>query len=114
VEDSITARSLLRNIIESAGFDVTTAVDGVEAMDVLKKEQFTLVVSDIEMPRMNGIELTTRIRSDQELADLPVILVTALESADDRQRGMEAGANAYINKSNFEQNNLIETIQRLI
>ena len=114
VEDSITARSLLRNIIESAGFDVATAVDGAEALEVLSKEKFTLVVSDIEMPRMNGIELTTRIRSDPELNDLPVILVTALESADDRQRGMEAGANAYINKSNFEQNNLIETIQRLI
>ncbi|NQV02486.1 MAG: response regulator, partial [Bacteroidia bacterium] len=113
-EDSITARSLIRNILETAGYVVQTAVDGEEAFQLLKKEWFDLLVSDVEMPGMNGFELTSRIRDDQKLSELPVILVTALESADDRQRGMEAGANAYINKSSFEQSNLVETIHRLI
>lgn len=113
-EDSITARSLIRNILETAGYVVKTAVDGQEAFQLLKKEWFDLLVSDVEMPRMNGFELTSQIREDQKLSELPVILVTALESADDRQRGMDAGANAYINKSSFEQSNLVDTIHRLI
>ena len=113
-EDSITARSLIRNILETAGYIVQTAVDGEEAFQFLQKEWFDLLVSDVEMPRMNGFELTSRIREDQKLSELPVILVTALESADDRQRGMDAGANAYINKSSFEQSNLVETIHLLI
>jgi two-component system chemotaxis sensor kinase CheA len=86
----------------------------MEAFDLLQNESFDLVVSDVEMPRMNGFELTAKIRSDKNHTDLPVILVTALETADDKQRGMEVGANAYIVKSSFEKSNLIETIQRLI
>lgn len=113
-EDSITIRTLLRNFIENAGFTVKTAVDGMEAYTFLQNENFDLVVSDVEMPRMNGFELTAKIRDDKKYGDIPVILVTALESAYDKQRGMEAGANAYIIKSSFEKSNLIETIQRLI
>lgn len=113
-EDSITLRSLLRNIIESFGYQVKTAVDGMEAFQFLKNETFDLVVSDVEMPGLNGFDLTTKIRSDKLLADTPVILVTALDSASDRQRGMESGANAYIVKGSFEQSNLIEMIRRLI
>jgi two-component system chemotaxis sensor kinase CheA len=113
-DDSITSRSLLRNIIESAGFVVTTAVDGFEAYKLLQEESFDLLVSDIEMPRMNGFELTVKIRSDKKISELPVILVTALEQPSDRQRGMESGANAYIVKSSFEQSNLIDAINRLI
>lgn len=113
-EDSITIRNMLRNLLEAAGFVVNTAVDGQDALEQLQHAAFDAVVSDIEMPRMNGFELTARIRSDKSLADLPVVLVTALESPDDRARGMEAGANAYIVKSSFEKGNLIETINRLI
>ena len=113
-EDSITIRSMLRNFLESAGYAVKTAVDGQEAHGFLQEEKFDLVVSDIEMPHMTGFELTAKIREDKNLSDLPVILVTALESADDRQRGMDLGANAYIVKSSFEQSNLVETIRRLI
>lgn len=114
VEDSITVRSMLRNFIETAGFTVKTAVDGLEAYNFLQNEIFDIVVSDIEMPRMNGFELTVKIREDKSLSDMPVILVTALETADDLKRGMDAGANAYIVKSSFEKSNLIETIRRLI
>ena len=113
-DDSITSRSLLRNIVESAGFIVKTAIDGLEAYSLLQEEHFDLVVSDVEMPRMNGFELTTKIRSDKNLSDLPVILVTALEQPSDKQRGMECGANAYIVKSSFEQSNLIEAIHRFV
>jgi two-component system chemotaxis sensor kinase CheA len=114
VEDSITARTLLKNILETAGFDVKTAVDGIDAFTALKTEDFDLVVSDVDMPRMNGFDLTVKIRSDKKFADLPVVLVTALESREDRERGIDVGANAYIVKSSFDQSNLLEIIRRLL
>ncbi len=113
-EDSITARTLLRNILETAGYQVRTAVDGIDALTRLRTEHADLVVSDVDMPRMNGFELITKIRADSELADLPVVLVTSLDSREDRERGVEAGANAYIVKSSFDQSNLLEVIKRLI
>jgi len=114
VEDSITSRMLLKNILESAGFYVKTAVDGVDALNALRTEKFDLVVSDVEMPRMNGFDLTVRIRADQKLSQLPVVLVTSLGSREDRERGIDAGANAYIVKSSFEHSNLLEIVSRLI
>jgi two-component system chemotaxis sensor kinase CheA len=114
VEDSITTRTLLKNILESAGYDVVTAVDGVDAVTRLKSAPFDLVVSDVDMPRMNGFELTAKIRSDKSMADLPVVLVTALASGEDRERGIDVGANAYIVKSSFDQSNLLEVLKRLI
>src|SRR4030042_24341 len=114
VEDSITARTLLKNILESAGYNVKTSVDGVEAWTELKIEEFDLVISDVDMPRMNGFDLTAKIRSDKKLADMPVMLVTALESREDRERGIDVGENAYIVKSSFDQSNLLEIMQRLI
>jgi len=112
-EDSITVRNMLRNYLETAGFEVKTAFDGQEAYEKLLAEDVDIVVSDVEMPRMNGFELTAKIRSDTRLSRLPVVLVTALESPDDKRRGMDAGANAYIVKSSFEKSNLIDTINRL-
>jgi two-component system chemotaxis sensor kinase CheA len=114
VEDSITARALLKNILEAAGYNIKTAIDGVDAFTALKTENFDLVVSDVDMPRMNGFDLTEKIRSDKKLAELPVVLVTALESREHRERGVEVGANAYIVKSSFDQSNLLEVIGRLI
>lgn len=114
VEDSITSRTLLKNILESAGYQVTTAVDGVDAYSAIKAGTFNLVVSDVEMPRMDGFELTSRIREDKHLGELPVILVTALDSREYRERGVDVGANAYIVKSSFDQSNLLEVIQRLV
>jgi two-component system chemotaxis sensor kinase CheA len=113
-EDSFTSRGLLKAILEAAGYRVTTANDGLEAWNALKQGQFDLLVSDVEMPRLDGFTLTSRIRADRTLADLPVVLVTALHSAEDRARGLEAGANAYLAKSGFEQDNLLEAIRRLI
>ncbi|MCL5288081.1 MAG: hybrid sensor histidine kinase/response regulator [Acidobacteria bacterium] len=113
VEDSITSRTLLKNILEAAGYEVRTAVDGVDGYTQLRTEQFDLVVSDVDMPRMNGFDLTAKIRSDKKFAELPVVLVTALESREDRERGIDVGASAYIVKSSFDQSNLLEVVRRL-
>ncbi len=113
-EDSITARTLVKNILEAAGYHVKTAVDGVEAFTALKTETFDVVVSDVDMPRMSGFELTAKIRADKKCSGLPVVLVTALESREDRERGIDVGANAYIVKSSFDQSNLLEVIRRLL
>jgi two-component system chemotaxis sensor kinase CheA len=113
-EDSITSRTLLKNILEFAGYTVKTAIDGAEALAVLATETFDLVVSDVEMPRMSGFDLTLRIRADKRLAQLPVVLVTALDSRQDREHGADVGASAYIVKSSFDQGNLLEVVRRLI
>lgn len=113
-EDSFTSRGLLKAILEAAGYRVTTANDGLEAWNALKQGQFDLLVSDVEMPRLDGFTLTSRIRADRELAELPVVLVTALHSAEDRARGLDAGASAYLAKSGFEQDSLLDAIRRLI
>ncbi len=113
-EDSITARALLKNILESAGYDVKTAVDGAEALALLRSEEFDLLISDVDMPRMSGFELTAKVRGGKKLRDLPVILVTALESREHREQGIEVGASAYIVKSSFDQSNLLSVVSRLI
>jgi two-component system chemotaxis sensor kinase CheA len=113
-EDSITSRMLLKEILESAGYVVSTAIDGEDAFSALQKAQFDLVVSDVEMPRMNGFDLASKIRDDERYAHLPVVLVTGLESQTDRERGINAGANAYVVKGSFDQSNLLETIRQFL
>lgn len=113
-EDSITSRSLLKSILEAAGYRVETAVDGLEAYTKLRSGAFDLVVSDVDMPRMNGFGLTAKIREDRKLAELPVVLVTALESRGDREHGIDVGASAYIVKSSFDQTNLLDVIRRFL
>jgi two-component system chemotaxis sensor kinase CheA len=114
VEDSITSRSLIKGILESAGYRVSVAVDGMDGLAALRSGQFDLVVSDVEMPRMDGFDLTAKLRSEIRFAGLPVILVTALDSREHKERGIEVGANAYIVKSSFDQSNLLDAVRRLI
>jgi two-component system chemotaxis sensor kinase CheA len=114
VDDSITTRTVERNLLEAAGYRVSVAVDGSEAWTLLGTEEFDIVVSDVDMPHVNGFELTSRIRADQRLAELPVVLVTALESREDKERGIQVGANAYVIKSSLDQSNLLEIIQRFL
>jgi two-component system chemotaxis sensor kinase CheA len=114
VEDSITSRMLLKNILESAGYQVKTAVDGLDALSKLKTEPFDGVVSDVQMPKLDGFSLTEKIRADRKLSEMPVVLVTALERPEDRERGVDVGANAYIVKSSFDQSNLLEALRRLM
>lgn len=113
-DDSVTSRMLIKNILETSGYSVETATDGMEALTSLRSREFDLLVSDVEMPRMNGFELTSSVRSDQKLHEMPVVLVTALSSRQDRERGIDAGANAYIVKSSFDQSDLLSVISNLI
>lgn len=114
VEDSITSRVLLKNILESAGYEVMVAADGSDGFDKYRQTEFDLVVTDVEMPRMNGFELTAKIRHESERPNVPIIVVTSLASLEDRKRGVEVGASAYFVKSNFEKSNLLDMVERLI
>jgi two-component system chemotaxis sensor kinase CheA len=111
-EDSLTTRTLEKNILEAAGFDVTTAVDGEDALIKLYEKTFDIVVSDVQMPRLDGFALTERIKKDQRFKDLPVILVTALQTDADKKRGIEAGADAYLTKAVFDQKRFLEIVHR--
>jgi two-component system chemotaxis sensor kinase CheA len=114
VDDSVTTRTLERSILEAAGYEVATAADGAEAWALLEQSGADLVVSDVEMPRMDGFGLTARIRASARFRTLPVVLLTALESERDRIRGVEAGASAYLGKSAFDQSQLLDVIGQLI
>ncbi|WP_082218463.1 hybrid sensor histidine kinase/response regulator [Kamptonema formosum] len=114
VEDSIATRTQEKRILESAGYEVVTAVDGLDGFNKLKTRSFDAVVSDIQMPNLDGLGLTAKIRQLKEYRELPIILVTSLASDEDKRRGAEAGANAYITKSSFNQDVLLETLRRLV
>ncbi|MBF0176219.1 MAG: response regulator [Magnetococcales bacterium] len=114
VEDSLTSRMMMKNILEVAGYEVHTAMDGEDGLKKLREQAVDLVVADVEMPLMNGFEMTERIRADAALAHLPLILVTSLSSRQDRERGIHAGANAYMVKAEFDQGNLLEIIEGLL
>ncbi|HEY9807712.1 MAG TPA: hybrid sensor histidine kinase/response regulator [Halomicronema sp.] len=114
VEDSIATRTQEKRILESAGYEVITAVDGLDGYNKLKERNFDGVVSDIQMPNLDGLGLTEKIRQHKEYSELPVILVTSLASDEDKRRGASAGASAYITKNAFNQEVLIETLKRLI
>ena len=114
VEDSALVRAMEKRILEDAGYEVVAAEDGLDALNALGRRSFAAVVSDINMPNMDGLMLTARIRKEPRYKDLPVILVTALSSDEDKRRGLEVGANAYIPKPSFDQRVLLETLKRLI
>jgi len=114
VDDSVTIRTFEKALLEAAGYDVTAASDGLEAWSMLQKHGCDLIVSDVEMPNMTGFELTEKVRGDQRLKGMPLILVTTLSSDEDRKRGIDAGADAYVIKGSTEQDQLLETVRRLI
>ncbi|MEK6635436.1 MAG: hybrid sensor histidine kinase/response regulator [Planctomycetota bacterium] len=113
-EDSMIAAELEKNILANAGYEVDIAIDGIDAMDKLHGKKYDLLVTDIDMPRMDGFELTSKVRADKRLKDLPVIVVTVREKVEDKRRGIEVSADAYILKKEFDQSNLLNTIKRLI
>jgi two-component system chemotaxis sensor kinase CheA len=114
VDDSVTIRTFEKALLEAAGYDVTAASDGLEAWNFLQKQGCDLIVSDVEMPNMTGFELTEKVRGDQRLKGMPLVLVTTLSSDEDRKRGIDAGADAYVIKGSAEQDQLLETVRRLI
>lgn len=113
-EDSITTRTQEKRILQSAGYEVVAAVDGQDAFNKLGKQPFDAVVSDVQMPNLDGLALAKRIRENPRFKDLPIILVTSLSSDEDLRRGMEVGASAYITKPTFEQKAFLETLRRLV
>jgi len=113
-EDTLSTAMLEKSILESAGFSVVIARDGQEALEKASQERFDLVITDVLMPRMDGFELTLRLKKDSLYKDVPIIIVTTRESDADKRRGLEAGAEAYILKSEFTSEGLLETIERLI
>lgn len=114
VEDALSTRELEKSILEAQGYNVDTAVDGLDALDKLAQGRYDLVVSDVNMPRMDGFELCSTIKRSDQYKDIPVVMVTALDKEEDKRSGIEAGAQAYIVKTAFDQRNLIDAIERLI
>jgi two-component system chemotaxis sensor kinase CheA len=113
-DDSVTTRTLEKSILEAAGYEVQVAVDGANAWQLLQERGADVLVSDVDMPRMDGFSLTETVRGSERFGDLPVVLVTARETEKDKARGIEVGADAYLVKSAFDQKNLLETIAQLL
>ncbi|MEI8395439.1 MAG: response regulator [Rhodospirillaceae bacterium] len=114
VDDSVTTRTLEKSILEARGFRVRLAVDGIDALAELRQNPVDLVISDIEMPRMNGLILLEAIKQDSTLQKIPVILVTSHSNPEDVQRGLNLGADAYIVKQRFDQHELLDAIEQLL
>lgn len=114
IDDSVTTRILERNILKTAGYNVTVATNGLDALTKIMTEKFDLIVTDVEMPEINGFELTERLKKDEKFKNIPVILVTSLASDSDRKKGLGLGANAYITKGGFNQGELLFTIKKLL
>ncbi|MFZ3045407.1 MAG: hybrid sensor histidine kinase/response regulator [Desulfatirhabdiaceae bacterium] len=114
VEDQMTTRLLEKSILEAAGFEVEMAVDGFEAINRLEENPYDLVITDVQMPRMDGFTLTSTLKNDDRFSHLPVIIVTSLESESEKTQGLQAGADAFLLKKSFNQESLIQTIKTLI
>ena len=113
-DDSITTRALEKSILEVHGYEVMAAVDGVEALAMLRSHGADLVISDVQMPRMDGFELLEQIKGDKRLRQTPVIMLTSLERREEQEKGLALGADAYIVKRKFDQRDLLETIQQIL
>ncbi len=114
VDDSITVRTIESNLLKDQGYEVDVAVDGAEAWNAVRVHQYDLVLTDIDMPRMDGIALVSHIRNDSRLAELPVIVVSYKDREEDRLRGMEAGADMYLTKGSFQDNSFVKVVADLI
>ena len=114
VDDSITTRTLEKSILENKGYQVTIAVYGKEAWDALQKQKFALLITDVMMPSVDGFTLTDRVKKNEKLKNMPVIIVTSLGSDAEKKRGIEVGADAYIVKSEFESGILLEIVEQLV
>jgi two-component system sensor histidine kinase and response regulator WspE len=114
VDDSITVRELERQLLENRGYSVGTAVDGLDGWNALRSGHYDLVVSDVDMPRMDGIQLVSQIKQDTRLQAIPVIIVSYKDREEDRIRGLDAGANFYLTKSSFHDQTFLDAVVDLI
>jgi chemotaxis protein histidine kinase CheA/CheY-like chemotaxis protein len=114
VDDSMNTREIEKDILEAKGYDVETAEDGQDALEKTRRKHYDLVLTDVEMPRMDGFALTERLRADEHYQTVPVIIVTSLAKPEDRMRGIQVGADAYLLKNAFDQSSLVDTVRNLI
>ncbi|MGH7226176.1 MAG: response regulator, partial [Gemmataceae bacterium] len=114
VEDSITVREVERQILRNRGYDVSVAVDGQEGWNLARAGAFDLIVSDVDMPRLNGLELIRRVRGTPSLQDVPIVIVSYKDREEDRLHGLEVGANHYLTKSSFHDNTFLQAVVDLI
>ncbi|MFH1860726.1 MAG: hybrid sensor histidine kinase/response regulator [bacterium] len=114
VDDAAVLRELEKSMLEAAGYAIDLAVDGVDGFEKAKKKKYDLIVTDVEMPRMDGFELTKKLRDDAQYKDVPIVIVTAREKEEDKRRGIDVGADAYIVKTSFDQSKLLDTVEQLI
>jgi two-component system sensor histidine kinase and response regulator WspE len=114
VEDSLTVREVERELLQSRGYKVATAVDGVDGWNAVRESDYDLVITDIDMPRMDGIALVKAIKQDLHLKSIPVMIVSYKDRREDRQRGLEAGADYYLTKGSFHDDSLLEAVADLI
>ncbi|WP_330508468.1 hybrid sensor histidine kinase/response regulator [Pseudomonas putida] len=114
VDDSLTVRELQRKLLGNRGYEVAVAVDGMDGWNALRGEDFDLLITDIDMPRMDGIELVTLVRRDQRLQSLPVMVVSYKDREEDRRRGLDAGADYYLAKASFHDDALLDAVVELI
>lgn len=114
VDDSFTTRTLEKNILEANGYQVGIAVDGVEGLNQLQRERYDLVISDVEMPRMDGFALLASIKQDERLSSTPVVLVTSRDRREDQERGLDLGADAYIVKQKFDHQSWLSAIREIV
>ena len=114
VEDSVMVRELERNILESAGYQVDVAIDGIDGVEKLEQKSYDLVVSDIQMPRMDGYEFISKFKSDERHKHIPAIIISTLAKEEEKRKGFEAGADKYIVKSAFDKDTLLTAVESLI
>jgi two-component system sensor histidine kinase and response regulator WspE len=114
VDDSITVRELERQLLQSKGFDVDVAVDGMDGWNAFRSGHYDMVVSDVDMPRLDGIGLVSLIKADPARKDIPIVIVSYKDREEDRLRGLEAGANRYLTKASFHDETFLHTIIDLI
>jgi two-component system sensor histidine kinase and response regulator WspE len=114
VDDSITVREVERKLLETRGYEVDIAVDGADGWNAVRTSRYDMVISDVDMPRMNGIELVTHIKQNPKLKNLPIMIVSYKDREEDRMQGLEAGADYYLTKSSFHDNTLLDAVVNMI
>ena len=114
VDDSVTVREVQRSLLQNRGYVVEVAVDGVDGWNALRAGSYNLTITDVDMPRMTGIELVSKIKADPKLHTFPVIIVSYKDREEDRMRGLDAGADRYLTKSSFHDETLLSAVAELI
>ena len=114
VDDSLIAREVEKNIFESLGFVVETAIDGMDALEKLESSTYDMIVTDLEMPRLDGFGLVRQIRNQPQYEDLPMMVISTRESPEDRLRALEAGADSYLVKQHLDADSIVATVKALV